>query len=106
MLIRSSILWIRRVRLFVPGADKKIDNVSDVRRFALQNGYSIIASTDWHSLDNPEISRKPGLSKRRFPPHCMESTAGARRVGFLGDMPIDYVGLEQMPRDKLAELDR
>ena len=69
----------------------------------LQNGYSIIASTDWHSLDNPEISENPDY-KNTFPPHCIESTSGAERIGFLGDIPIDYVGLEEMPRDKIAEL--
>ena len=90
-------------KLFVPGADKIIDNVSDVRRFALQNDYSIIASTDWHSMDNEEISLSPDY-KTTFPPHCMAQTAGAKRVGWLGDVPVEYVDLNEMPRDKLAEL--
>jgi nicotinamidase/pyrazinamidase len=90
-------------KLFARGADKIIDNVSDVRRFALGNGYSIVASTDWHSLDNDEISSNPDY-QTTFPPHCIVGTAGAERVGWLGDIPIDYIDLKQMPRDKLAEL--
>jgi nicotinamidase/pyrazinamidase len=90
-------------KLFVPGADKIIDNVSNVRKFALENGYSIIASTDWHSLDNDEISPAPDY-KTTFPPHCIVDTSGAQRVGFLGDIPINYIGTEEMPRDRLAEL--
>jgi nicotinamidase/pyrazinamidase len=90
-------------KLSVRGADKIIDRVSAVRKFALDNGYSIIASTDWHSLDNVEISAKPDY-KTTFPPHCIVSTPGAERVGFLGDVPIDYIDMNQMPRDKLAEM--
>ena len=33
-------------RLYVPGAEEIIDNVSKVRRFALDNGYSILADMD------------------------------------------------------------
>ena len=43
-------------KLYVPGAETIIDKVSAVRKFAFDNGCSMIADIDWHSLDNEEIS--------------------------------------------------
>ena len=70
---------------------------------ALDHGCSIVASQDWHSLSNPEISETPD-SERTFPPHCMVGTPGAARVGYLGHLPIDYIDLEPRNPDELAEL--
>ena len=42
-------------RLYVPGAEGIIDNVNKARRFALDNGYSMLASMDWHKDGNQEI---------------------------------------------------
>ncbi|TKJ33507.1 MAG: hypothetical protein CEE38_20315 [Planctomycetes bacterium B3_Pla] len=90
-------------KLYVPGAETIIDRVSDVRRFALENDYSIVADVDWHSLDNDEISETPDY-KRTFPPHCMAGEPGGERVGFLGELPIEYVGLETMESNALSTL--
>jgi len=38
------------------GDEDIIAKVSEVRKFALENGYSIIADIDWHSLDNKDVS--------------------------------------------------
>jgi nicotinamidase/pyrazinamidase len=80
-------------KLYVPGADQIIGAVSDVRATALDHGCSILASQDWHIMDNPEISETPD-HVNTFPPHCMAGTPGAARVGYLGKLSIDYVGLE------------
>ena len=90
-------------KLYVPGAETIIDRVSDVRRFALENGYSIVADIDWHSTDDDEISDTPDY-KRTFPPHCMAGEPGGERVGFLGELPIEYVGLEKMDTDAMRKL--
>ena len=90
-------------KLYVPGAETIIDKVSEVRRFALENGYSIVADIDWHSLDNDEISETPDY-KQTFPPHCMAGEPGSERVGFLGELPIEYVGLETMDADAMRKL--
>ena len=58
-----------------------LHKVSEVRKFALENSYSIIADIDWHSLDNKEISEAPDF-KETFPPHCMAGEPGSERVGF------------------------
>ena len=90
-------------KLYVPGAETIIDKVSEVRRFALENGYSIVADIDWHSLDNDEISETPDY-RQTFPPHCMAGEPGSERVGFLGELPIEYVGLETMEPNALSTL--
>jgi nicotinamidase/pyrazinamidase len=90
-------------RLYVPGAEKIIDKVSHVRKFALENGFSIIADIDWHSRANEEISNSPDY-KVTFPPHCMAGSAGGQRVGYLGSVPIRCIGTDKMSLDKLKKL--
>jgi len=90
-------------RLYVPGAETIIDKVSEVRKFALENGCSMIADIDWHSLDNEEISQSPDF-KQTFPPHCMAGEPGSERVGYLGNVPIKYVEIDKMSDDSLKKL--
>ena len=42
--------------LYVPGAEAIIDKVSETRRLALDNGFSMLADIDWHSRQDAEIS--------------------------------------------------
>jgi nicotinamidase/pyrazinamidase len=90
-------------RLYVPGAEQIIDKVSAVRKFAIQNGFSILADIDYHTADNDEISDSPDF-KQTFPPHCMAGDPGGDRVGYLGKLPIEYVQLDPMPRSTLKRL--
>ena len=90
-------------KLYMEGADQIIPVVSDVRAMALDHGCLILASQDWHSLENPEISETPDY-RETFPPHCMAGTPGAARVGYLGHLPIDYVGFEPRNPGELEEL--
>jgi nicotinamidase/pyrazinamidase len=89
--------------MYVPGAETIIEKVSEVRKLALQNGYSVIADIDWHSLSNEEISESPDFNKT-FPPHCMAGSPGSERLGYLGDVPIEYVEIDKMPADELKRL--
>jgi len=86
-------------RLYVPGAEGIVDNVSKVRRFALDAGYSILADMDWHKEGNPEISDTPDF-ETTFPPHCMAGKPGSERVGYLGNLPIDII-----PNQPVSETD-
>ena len=90
-------------KLYVPGAEAIIDKVSDIRRFALNNGYSIVGDVDWHSLGNAEISETPDF-EQTFPPHCMAGEPGSERVGFMGELPIQYVQVEEMDANVLRKL--
>ena len=88
-------------RLYVPGAEGMIDNVSKARRFAMDKGYSMLTSMDWHQDGNPEISNVPDFQDT-FPPHCMAGKPGSERIGYLGNLQIDIVSNEQM--NDLAKL--
>jgi nicotinamidase/pyrazinamidase len=90
-------------KLYVPGAEEIIDKISQVRKYALDNGFSIIASTDWHSKDNPEISDNPDF-KQTFPPHCIADEPGSERVGYLGELSIEYVPSRQMDVEALKKI--
>jgi len=90
-------------KLYVPGAEKIVDKVSQVRKFALENSFSIIADVDWHSRDNAEISDNPDY-KLTFPPHCMAGSPGSERVGYLGELPIEYVQTKLMDTGALRKL--
>jgi nicotinamidase/pyrazinamidase len=90
-------------KLYVPGAETIIDKVSAVRKLSLENGYSMIADIDWHSLDNEEISQSPDF-KNTFPPHCMAGEPGSERVGYLGNVPIEHVEIDKMSDDSLKKL--
>lgn len=90
-------------KLYVPGAEDIIENISQIRKYALDNGFSIVASTDWHSKDNPEISDNPDF-KQTFPPHCIADEPGSERVGYLGELPIAYVPNRQMDVEALRKI--
>jgi len=90
-------------KLYVPGAETIIPNVSDVRRFALEGGYSMVADIDWHSDDNTEISDEPDF-KETFPPHCMAGEPGSERVGFLGDVPIVTIPMDEMDSNAIRAM--
>jgi nicotinamidase/pyrazinamidase len=90
-------------RLYVAGAEGIIDGVSEARRFAMENGYSIIASADWHREGNEEISDRPDLT-HSFPAHCMANKPGSERVGYLGESPIDVVPNERMNDSDLRKM--
>jgi nicotinamidase/pyrazinamidase len=87
-------------RLYVPGAESITNNISEARRFALEHGYSIIASADWHSLTDEEISLTPDFRKT-FPPHCLAGEAGSERVGYLGEIPTETVEIEKADQSEL-----
>jgi nicotinamidase/pyrazinamidase len=90
-------------RLYVPGAEGIIDNVSKARKFALDNGYSIAASADWHTEGNKEISKKPDF-KTTFPAHCMAGKPGSERVGNLGKIPIHIIPNQKMDSSELQKI--
>ena len=90
-------------RLYVEGAEKIIDRISETRRFTLESGYSILATVDWHSLEDEEISTQPDYNVT-WPPHCMAGESGAQRLGYLGEFPIEYVGPEAARGDQLLKL--
>lgn len=91
--------------LYVPGAEAIIPTVSDIRKSALDNGYSMMADVDWHTSDDEEIAEHPDM-RETFPPHCMAGQPGSERVGYLGDVPIEYVDVDEIDTSHLSALVR
>ncbi len=90
-------------KLYVPDSKSIVDSISQIREFALGNGYSIIASADWHRPSDEEISETPDF-KLTFPQHCLAYEPGSERVGFLGQLPIQYVDPEPLETFELRKL--
>jgi len=59
-------------RLFVPGADRIVENLEKLVNFAVDRNIPIIASVDAHGEDDPEFDT--------FPPHCVKGTDGQCKI--------------------------
>ncbi len=90
-------------RLYVRDAEQIIDKVSLIRRYALENGYSVVASADWHKGGDEEISANPDY-ENTFPEHCPANKPGSERVGFLGSVGIEPIEVEPMDREAIRKL--
>ena len=63
-------------KLSVPGTDRIIAKLAALTDLARRLGIRIVASTDRHFPDDPELQRNGG----EFPDHCMDGTAGQRKI--------------------------
>ncbi len=66
-------------KLYVPGAETILPNLSDLTTFARSNGIQICGSVDYHLTSDPEISENPDFHET-FPPHCLQNTPGQEKV--------------------------
>ena len=57
--------------LYVPGAERILPNVARLNRFAAENEFVLISTTDAHAENDPEF--------RHWPPHCVAGTFGQRK---------------------------
>jgi len=57
--------------LSVPGAERIIDTVSRLNRFAAANGIPLVSTMDAHAENDPEF--------RSWPPHCVAGTLGQHK---------------------------
>jgi nicotinamidase/pyrazinamidase len=63
-------------KLSVPGTDRIIANLAAVTNLARRLGIKIVASTDHHFPNDPELQRNGG----EFVDHCMDGTAGQKKI--------------------------
>jgi len=92
-------------RLYVPGAERIINNVSRLIEAAHHTQTFLIMSADAHNVDDPELSQ--------WPPHCLKGTPGAGLVpearaanglvvpnqrGF--SFPVDFLSHQQVILEK------
>ncbi|MCL5035397.1 MAG: isochorismatase family protein [Bacteroidetes bacterium] len=78
-------------KLYVPGAESLIPNLTELTAFAHSNGIQICGSVDYHVLGDPEISDKPDYHNT-FPPHCLQGTPGQGKVQ--ATRPIDPLWID------------
>lgn len=57
--------------LYVPGAERLLDQFAALNRLAGERGMTVISTTDAHAEDDPEF--------RRWPAHCVAGTLGQRK---------------------------
>jgi nicotinamidase/pyrazinamidase len=57
--------------LYVPGAEKIVENVAALNHYAARNGIVVISDMDAHTEDDPEF--------QAWPPHCVAGTAGQQK---------------------------
>jgi nicotinamidase/pyrazinamidase len=57
--------------LYVPGAEKVVEQIAGLNRFAGSNGIPVVSTMDAHAEDDPEF--------QTWPPHCVAGTAGQQK---------------------------
>jgi nicotinamidase/pyrazinamidase len=57
--------------LYVPGAEKIVDTVARLNRYAASKGIPVISTMDAHAENDPEF--------KDWPPHCVAGTAGQQK---------------------------
>lgn len=76
--------------LYVPGAERIVENIAALNRFAAQRGIPVISTMDAHSEDDPEF--------RDWPPHCVVGTAGqAKPACTLLDRRVTVPNTHELP---------
>jgi nicotinamidase/pyrazinamidase len=66
-------------KLYVPEAERIIDNLKRLTDYAHEQGIRVVASADDHVVSDAEISDRPDW-KSTFPPHCMRGTPGQEKI--------------------------
>ena len=57
--------------LYVPGAEKVVEQIATLNGFAAAQGIPVISTMDAHTEDDPEF--------KAWPPHCVASTSGQQK---------------------------
>src|SRR5258708_5322609 len=57
--------------LYVPGAERIVDQVAALNRYAASHGIPVVSTVDAHAENDPEFAE--------WPPHCVAGTAGQQK---------------------------
>jgi nicotinamidase/pyrazinamidase len=88
-------------KLYVPGAEQRVDNLARLTRAARRHRLPVISSADDHVESDAEISDPPNGSTT-FPPHCMQGTPGAERIPETAREEAVVLDAEPVPPAELA----
>jgi nicotinamidase/pyrazinamidase len=87
--------------MYVPSAELIKPKLQHLTQYAHQHGIPIVASSDDHTLEHPEISSSPDR-RETFPPHCMRGTMGAEKIPQTALRAPLVIEPEPIPHEKLV----
>jgi len=84
--------------LYVPGAEKILDRVAALNRYAMANGIPLISTMDAHAEDDAEF--------KLYPHHCVAGTLGQRKPAatLVGQIFIEKQKLDCFTNPELGPL--
>jgi nicotinamidase/pyrazinamidase len=88
--------------LYIQGAERIVDNLGRLTRFARDNGVRIVGSVDDHSPDDAELSDEPDFGDT-YPPHCLRGTPGQEKIAATAPVDPLWIDPEPLPPDEVAE---
>jgi nicotinamidase/pyrazinamidase len=90
-------------KLYVPGAETLVGNLSRLTAYARAHGIQICGSVDYHLLSDAEISDKPDFHET-FPPHCLQGTTGQEKIAATKPAKPLWIENSRYDRGRLREL--
>lgn len=91
-------------KLYVDGSEEIRDNLARLTTFAREAG-RIVASVDYHTETDPEISDQPDFIDT-FPPHCLIDSPGQLKIEETTPADPFWVDPDPIPQDVLrSQLD-
>jgi nicotinamidase/pyrazinamidase len=87
--------------LYVPNAELIKPQLQHLTQYAHTHGIPIVASSDDHMLEHPEISSSPDY-RDTFPPHCMRGTMGAEKIPQTALRSPLVIEPEEVPHETLV----
>jgi nicotinamidase/pyrazinamidase len=87
--------------LYVPNAELIKPKLQQLTQYAHAHAIPIVASSDDHTLEHPEISSSPDY-RETFPPHCMRGTMGAEKIPQTALRSPLTIEPEEVPHEKLV----
>lgn len=87
--------------MYVPNAELIKPKLQHLTQYAHEHGIPIVASSDDHALEHPEISSAPDFHET-FPPHCMRGTMGAEKIPQTALRAPLVIEPEPIPHEKLV----
>jgi nicotinamidase/pyrazinamidase len=87
--------------LSIAGAGEIEDNLRRLTAYAREHAIRIVASVDFHTPGDAELSAEPDFLET-FPPHCLRGTPGQAKVDATAPLDPLWIDSDPEPRDELV----